>query len=110
MSVNFEGNASVREEAIAVALERTPEARVPVDFAERVARAAVAQRVPARSPWSGFGARAALGSTAVLLVALFAYAPHGSSGFLDLRFDVELLLLAELGGVAWIAARAGLGE
>jgi hypothetical protein len=44
----------------------------------------------------------------VLVVALCWLAPHAAPSFSSLAFDMELLLLAELAGVAmWLASRRG---
>ena len=102
---------SAEAEAFAVgALERLPAPAVPAGFAARTAAAALRQPAPSRSPWQGFGMRMALASGVVLTLGLFALAPHAEPSFLSLRFDVEMLLLGELGGVAYLAARLGLPE
>jgi hypothetical protein len=42
----------------------------------------------------------------VLTVAMFALAPHAAPDFRNLAFDLELLVLAELGGIAyWLMVR-----
>ena len=87
--------------AIVKALEAPPAAvDVPFDFASRVMRLAVAQPAPPRSVWAGFGPRIALASGLLLLIALFAFAAHANPSFSNLRFDLELLLLLELGAVS----------
>jgi hypothetical protein len=41
----------------------------------------------------------------VLAAALFVLAPHAGPSFSNLAFDLELMVLAELGAVAWVLAR-----
>lgn len=98
------------EAEVVSALQAAPRVSMPENFAARVAGLAVAEGVPARSPWKGFGMRAALGSGVALTAALFACAPHTSPSFSNLGFDLEMLLLAELGGVAYLVTHLGLGE
>ena len=89
------------------ALGRSPAVHVPESFAARVSALAVAQPRTRHSGWAGwagwagFGPRIALASAIAVTVAMFAFAPHASPSFTDLHFDIELVLLAELGGMAW---------
>ena len=86
------------------ALERRPEAVVPADFAARV-RAALPAVRPARAPMQ-FGRTVAVGAAFVLAVALCLLAPHAVPTFGNLAFDCELVVFAELGGIAyWLAVR-----
>lgn len=98
------------EAAMIYSLEQVPAFEVPASFAARVARLAVAQSRPVRSSWTGFGVRAASISAVVLIGVLFAFAPHTTPNLFDVRFDVDMLLLAEVGGAAYIALRFGLND
>ena len=91
--------------AILRVLEEPPVLPVAEDFASRVAALAVAQPLAHRSLGTGFGLRTALICGVLLTLALFVVAAHARPSFWDLGFDMELLLLAELGFVAWVATR-----
>jgi hypothetical protein len=90
------------EALIMQVLERRPAVNVPEDFAARVAA-----RVPAVN--AGRAARlrpsvartAATLATVLLVVALFALAPHVRMNGLSLSFGIEMLLLAELAGIGY---------
>jgi hypothetical protein len=85
------------------ALERRPEPVVPMDFAARVA-AALPPLPPARKPMQ-VGRTVGLAAAAVLGVALFALAPHATPTFQNWAFDCELVVIAQLGGIAyWLTA------
>jgi len=94
---------AVLEAAIARALEQRPQAMPPEGFAVRVALS-----LPVGSPrprrWSAGKALAGVAAV-VLAVALFILAPHAGPSFSNVAFDVELVVLAELGAVAWVLAR-----
>lgn len=86
------------------ALEHKPELYVPPDFAARVAARVAAQPAPRRRRTAHFGKRITLLSAGVIMVALFALAPHASLSVKSLSFDAELVLLAELALIGgWIA-------
>ena len=91
-------------------LESRPEIAIPADFATRVAARAVAQPAGRTSPWASFGLRIAIGSGALLMLALFAFAPHATPSLLDLRFDFEMVALGELGLVGFLVTRVGLRD
>ncbi len=92
------------EEAITLALERQPAVVVPEDFAARV-RASLPARPQVRARWS-VGRIAATAAVAGLIVGLCWVAPHTQPSFASLTFDLEMLMLAELAGVAtWLAMR-----
>lgn len=93
------------DRALEAGLAATPSFTVPPDFAARVARLAVAQPVPARAPWLGWGPRLALGSGVLLTVALFVLAPHTAPSLSNVSFDAELVLLAELSALVLFAHR-----
>ena len=85
------------------ALERRPEPSVPMDFAARVA-VALPPPAPARKPVR-VGRTAGLAAVAVLGAALFALAPHATPAFNNWAFDFELVVIAQLGGIAyWLTA------
>ena len=92
------------------ALEQPPTVVVPADFAARVAAQAAHRGLPRRSSWAGFGLRTALASGMVLTLALFVFAPHAAPSFSNLRFDLEMLMLAELGAVGYVVVQTGLHD
>lgn len=104
--------------AVLEVLTAPPAVMVPADFAARVALRATSQPRSRPAGWAdvfrvdakGTAPRVAAVSGVLLLGALFAFAPHTRPSVLDLRFDVELLLLVELGGVGYLVARTGLGR
>jgi hypothetical protein len=90
------------EASIDAALARSPQAAIPVDFAARV-RAALPPVTPAR-PRASAARNTAIAASAILLVGVFALAPHAAPSFTNLTFDVELSLLAELACIlTWLA-------
>ena len=92
------------EAAITRALETRLDAAVPAGFAARVAQAL--PTVAAPRPRVYAGKVAAIAGAVVSAIALFALAPHAQPSFASFSFDVELLLLAQLGGIAyWLGAR-----
>jgi hypothetical protein len=101
--MNESREQAVLEAAIGRALERPPHARVPEGFAARVAKSLPVGA--ARRPiWSAGKAVAGV-AVVVLAAALFVLAPHAGPSFSNLAFDLELMVLAELGAVAWVLAR-----
>jgi hypothetical protein len=87
-------------------LESAPAVDVPVDFAARV-RAALPP-VQTRRASTNLGRKTALGALVVLSLSLFALAPHAAPTFGSVAFDVELLVIAQLGGIAyWLMVRRG---
>ncbi len=103
------GSAQVEALWLQVLGER-PAPAIPDGFAARVTAAALRQPLPRPSVWQGFGVRIALVSGVALTVGMFAFAPHAAPSFRSLNFDVQLLLLGELGAVAYVVARLGLPE
>ncbi len=95
--------------AVEHALEQSPVLHIPADFAARVAAQAVTQpglqRVPGSAYPASFGPRLAVASGLLLTGALFALAPHATPSFANLRFDLELLLLTEVGGIGFLLTR-----
>jgi len=105
------------------ALEQAPAVRVPAEFAAKLlavceregsrVKAQEARRRGAR--WGrrvvgGSVARAAgLAAMLLLVVGMCWLAPHSTVSFTSATFDMELLLLAELGGVAAWMFRRGQG-
>ena len=94
---------AVLEAAIARALERRPQAMPPEGFVARLAGSLPVGSVRRRT-WSAGKAIAWVAAVA-LAVALFVVAPHAGPSFSNLAFDVELMVLAELGAVVWVLAR-----
>jgi hypothetical protein len=92
------------EAAITRALERQPKVVVPADFAARVRASLPAQpKVKARR---SVGRIVGTAGAAGLIVALCWLAPYAQPNFGSLAFDMEMLLLMELAGVAaWLAMR-----
>jgi hypothetical protein len=88
------------------AIERAPEVNVPVDFAARVA--AALPPLPARRKPMQVGRTAALAAAGVLAVAMCLLAPHAAPTFASMAFDFELVVIAQLGGIAyWLTVRRG---
>ena len=87
------------EAAVVGMLEQLPAVDVPSDFAAQVAALAVAQPLPSRSAWAWYGPWLTLASGLLLLLAMFVVAAHATPSFQNLRFDLELLLLLELGAL-----------
>jgi hypothetical protein len=100
--------ADAMDAAIVHALEQAPVVAVPETFAVRVTARALAEGRQQNSRRGAVGRRAALVSGIVLVLALFAFAPHATPRFSDLRFDMELMLLTELGLVGYVLSRTGL--
>jgi hypothetical protein len=94
------------ERRIDSALERKPEQAIPVDFAAKMAARASAIPLRRRASSVRIGRSIAWISTAVLAIALFAIAPHTTPSLSSVRFDAEILLLAELAGLGWWLARS----
>jgi hypothetical protein len=97
-------DASELEAAITRALDRKPEIVVPMDFAAKVRAALPAQpKVRARR---SVGREAAVVATAGLVLALCWLAPHARPSFGSVAFDLEMVLVVELMGVAaWLGMR-----
>ncbi len=95
----------VLDSAITRALNQAPEFHIPADFAARTARRALNQPRARASLWLGWGPRLALGSGGVLLLALFALAPHAAPTLTSARFDAELVIFAELSALLLFAPR-----
>jgi len=92
------------EARVTKALERRVEVPVPADFAARV-RASLPP-VRKRRPSMALGRKTALVGLVVLSLSLFALAPHAAPTFGNMAFDLELLVIAELGGIAyWLMVR-----
>ena len=92
------------EAAITRALERQPEVRVPVDFAAKVRAALPAQ--PTVRVRRSVGRMAAAVAAAGLVLALCWLAPHARPSFESVAFDLEMVLVVELAGVAaWLGTR-----
>jgi len=92
------------EAAVTRALEQRQEPVVPADFAARVMQSLPPQ--PQARAKMRVGYMVGVVAAVVLTGGVFALAPHAAPSFTNLTFDVELMLLAELGGIAyWLAAR-----
>jgi len=92
------------EAAITQALELRRDPVIPADFAARVMQSLPMQK-PA-TPQLQVGRTIGIAAAAVLMAGMFALAPHATPNFTSLTFDVELLLLAELGALGyWLTAR-----
>ena len=87
------------EAMVTRALEQRPKVVAPENFAARVRAALPALRPRRRRASAGraFGVGSAIGLT----VALFAIAPHVQPEVRSLGFVMEMLVVAELGAVAW---------
>ena len=97
-------DANEFEATITRALDRKPEVVVPADFAAKV-RASLPPRPKVRTQRSA--GRTAAGVAAVgLVVALCWLAPHARPSFGSVAFDLEMVLVVELMGVAaWLGLR-----
>ena len=97
-------DANEFEAAITRALDRKPEVVVPADFAAKV-RAALPAQPKVRAQRSV--GRIAAGVAAVgLVLALCWLAPHVRPSFGSMAFDLEMVLVVELMGVAaWLGMR-----
>ena len=85
--------------AIDHVLEQKREVAVPAAFAGRVMRSLPPRRRrAARKPVARF---VALFSVLVLLVTMFALAPQARPNLTNFAFDMELLMLLQLSGIAW---------
>ena len=92
------------EAAITQALELRRDPVIPAGFTARVMQSLPAQK-PA-TPRLQVGRTIGIIAAAVLMAGMFALAPHATPNFTSLTFDVELLLLAELGALGyWLTAR-----
>lgn len=96
---------TIVEAVLIRALVHPPAIAVPESFAARVVAQLPAAQPRSRPAWGSFSRGIAVGSGVLLTVALFAFAPHATPSFLDLRFDIELIFLAELGSVAYLVTR-----
>ena len=92
------------EAAITQTLELRRDPVIPAGFTARVM-----QSLPAHKPIrtrSQVGRTVGLVAAAILMAGMFALAPHATPNFSSLTFDVELLLLAELGALSyWLTTR-----
>jgi hypothetical protein len=94
----------VLDAAITRALERQLEVMIPTGFAARV-RASLPPQPMVRERRSA-GRIAATAAAAGLIVGLCWLAPHARPSFESVAFDMEMLMLIELAGVAaWLAMR-----
>ncbi len=93
------------EVRVTEALERRPVAAVPQDFAAKV-MVALPPLKKRRKPVQ-VGRTMAIAAAMVSLLTMFALAPHAVASFTNLAFDVELLLMVELAGIAWGFSKAG---
>jgi len=98
------------EAAITRALEQPPSAAVPMDFAARVKAALPAQPKARARRFAGrsVGQTAATIAAVGLVAALCLLAPHARPSFESVAFDMEMVLLVELAGVAaWLGTARG---
>ena len=107
MTMNTHNPQEEFEAAIVRALERTPEestSAIPMDFAARVAASLPPQRAPRRVIHAG--RTVAVVAMVVLAIVLFVLAPHVTPSFTSVMFYIELIVLAQLGAIAyWLAAK-----
>jgi hypothetical protein len=94
----------VLDAAITRALEQQPRVVIPADFAARVRASLPAQ--PKMRERRSVARIAATAAVAGLIVGLYWLAPHARPSFESVAFDMELLMLCELAGVAaWLSMR-----
>jgi len=98
----------MNEAAITRALDRKPEVLVPANFAAKVKAALPSQpRVRARR---SVRRQVAMVGAAGLVLALCWVAPHARPNFGSVAFDLEMVLVVELMGVAaWLGMRSSDG-
>ena len=105
MTMRFEGDqapiAGMNEAALQVALERKPEVSVPTDFAARVAAQAATLSPSRTSRVPHFARLTALVVSVIVALSLFALAPRTAASFGNLAFDIEVVVLLQLGLLAW---------
>ena len=90
--------------AITRSLERQPAVAIPADFAARV-RTSLPTLKPMRRR-TPIARTVAIVAALVMLVSIFALAPHATPSFTNFSFDLELLLLAQLAGISyWVATK-----
>jgi hypothetical protein len=103
MQVQDENSQPGFDASLTRALERRSEPAVPLDFAARVV-ATLPPPLPARKKMQ-VGRTVGLAAAGVLGVALFVLAPHATPTFGNLAFDFELVVIAQLAGIAyWLTA------
>ena len=77
---------------------------IPADFAARVVASLPKQR--SARPVIRAGRTVAIVAMVVLAIVLFALAPHVTPSFTSVTFYIELIVLAQLGAIAyWLAAK-----
>ena len=99
-------------------LAHAPGIQVPADFAARVRASLPAQPVTAQprqhtlsTPRHDIAQVVALVCAAVIAATLFALAPHAQASLSSVAFWMELLLLMELGGIAyWLTVKRAFAE
>ena len=94
----------MNDEAITRALEAQPVVVIPEGFAARVMGSLPAQ--PMVKERRSVAKIAATAGVAALIVGLCWLAPHVRPSFGSVAFDMEMLMLCELAGVAaWLSVR-----
>ena len=91
--------------AVQVALERKPDVTLPADFAQRVAARASTLPQRRKSGPAPYARVTALVVSVVFALGLFVLAPRTSADFRNFGFDLELLVLLQLGVLAWWMGR-----
>lgn len=91
--------------AVQAALERKPDVAMPAYFARRVATRVGAFPPSRRSRAIPYARLTAMIVCLVVAISLFALAPSTAADFRDRRFDLELLVLLQLGVLAWWLGR-----
>jgi hypothetical protein len=99
MQVQDENSQPGFDASVIRALERRSVPVVPPDFAARIA-AALPPPKPDRKKMQ-VGRTVGLAAAGVLGVALFALAPHAAPTFGNMAFDFELVVIAQLAGIAY---------
>jgi hypothetical protein len=96
------------EAAITRTLEKRREPVVPVEFAARVARSLPPRRKQRRR--IPVGRAAAMAGMLAMALTMFALASQVTPEFSNFAFDLELLLLVQMGGLGWwFGMRQGTG-
>jgi hypothetical protein len=97
------------EAAITRTLEKRREPVVPAEFAARVMGALPPLRTRQRR--MPVGRATAMAAMVAMALTMFALASQARPEFSNFAFDLELLLLVQMGGLGWwVVGRQGLGN
>lgn len=104
MKMNPDNTQEFSDTSLTRLLERAPQVPVPADFAARVC-SALPKSLPSPRPASA-AQPVAMVFAVLIAAALFAMAPHARASVESVAFWIELVLLMELGGIAyWLTVK-----